>query len=378
MNDTQNISVIVPTFNERDNVAELVRRLGDALTGRNAEIIFVDDSNDDTPAAIGRAALTSTVPVRLIHRLPGHREGGLGGAVLTGLRDSTADWCVVMDGDLQHPPELVPALVDRGIAETADVVVASRYIDGGGAGGLSGKVRHLVSKGSTILTRAMFPRRLRDCTDPMTGFFALNPRSVNLDKLHPRGFKILLEILARQDFRVREEPFVFGERFAGDSKASMRQGLHFLHQLASLRFGRMSRFAIVGGIGTVLNLAIMAVLLATGVHYLPAAIVATEVTILTNFLLTERFVFRDLRQGRPYWQRLLAFLGFNNIETLVRIPILMLLVEVLLIPGLLAQAITLAVAFLVRFTFTSRVIYRVRPTATSPISVAIPEEERLS
>lgn len=368
------LSVIVPTFNEQDNVAELVRRLGVALDGHGAEVIFVDDSTDETPQVITQVAHTAPLPVRLIHRPAGQRDGGLGGAVLVGLRASTAPWCVVMDGDLQHPPELVPALVARGIEEGADVVVASRYIDGGDAGGLSGTVRHLVSKGSTILTRAMFPRRLRDCTDPMTGFFALHPRSVDLNGLHPRGFKILLEILARQDLRVREESFVFGERFAGESKASLGQGLHFLHQLASLRFGRMSRFAAVGAFGTVLNLLIMTVLLGGGAHYLPAAIVATELTILSNFLMQERLVFRDMRGERPYWQRLLAFFGFNNVETLVRIPVLILLVELLNIPGVLAQALTLAVAFLVRFAFTSRVIYRVRPTGT-PVAVSAPSTE---
>jgi dolichol-phosphate mannosyltransferase len=361
------LSVVIPTFNEQDNIPELVRRLGIALDGQDAEIVFVDDSTDDTPHVIRQVARSAPLEVRMIHRPVDQREGGLGGAVVVGLRASSAPWCVVMDGDLQHPPELVPALVARGVDESADVVVASRYIDGGDAGGLSGKVRHLVSKGSTILTRAMFPRRLRDCTDPMTGFFALNTGSIDVDHLHPRGFKILLEILARQDLRVREESFIFGERFAGESKASFRQGMHFLHQLASLRFGRMSRFAAVGAFGTVLNLAIMAVLLATGVHYLPAAIVATELTILSNFLMQERLVFRDMRGERPYWQRLLGFFGFNNIETLVRIPVLILLVEMLHIPGVLAQAVTLAVAFLVRFAFTSRVLYRVRPSATPDV-----------
>jgi dolichol-phosphate mannosyltransferase len=362
-----NLSVIIPTFNEQDNVPELVRRLGIALDGQDAEIVFVDDSTDDTPHVIQQVARSAPLAVRMIHRPVDQREGGLGGAVVVGLRASAAEWCVVMDGDLQHPPELVPALVARGIDESADVVVASRYIDGGDAGGLSGRVRHLVSRGSTILTRAMFPRRLRDCTDPMTGFFALNPRSVDVENLHPRGFKILLEILARQELRVREESFVFGERFAGESKASFRQGLHFLHQLASLRFGRMSRFAVVGAFGTLLNLAIMAVLLGMGAHYLMAALVATELTILTNFLLIERLVFRDLREERPYWQRLLAFFGFNNIETLVRIPVLILLVELLHIPGVLAQAVTLAVAFLARFAFTSRFIYRARPSVSAPV-----------
>lgn len=132
-------------------------------------------------------------------------------------------------------------------------------------------------------------------------------------------------------------------------------------RVAKLLSHRMVRFAGVGAFGTVLNLGIMAVLLGFGAHYLVAAIVATELTILTNFLMQERLVFSDAAGNRPFWQRILVSFSFNNLETLARIPVLMLLVEVVLVPGVLAQAITLAVAFLARFTFTSRVIYKVRP-----------------
>lgn len=363
------VSVVIPTYNEAGNVRELVAGLDEALTQLDAEIIFVDDSDDHTPDVVREVAKIAALPVRLIHRSPGEREGGLGGAVLLGIRSSVATWCLVMDGDMQHPPELTPVLLAVGQDEHADVVVASRYCgEGGDASGLANRTRRLVSSASTILTRAMFPRRLRDCTDPMTGFFLVRRHSIHLHDLQPRGFKILLEILARQDLRVVEEPFVFGARFAGESKASFRQGLHFLRQLASLRFGRMSRFAAVGAFGTVLNLAIMATMLGLGSHYLVAALIATELTILSNFLMQERLVFRDLRaDGRPFWQRMAVSFGFNNLETLVRMPLLALLVSVLLIPSLLAQATLLAVAFLVRFAFTSRVIYarrrRVEPRA---------------
>jgi dolichol-phosphate mannosyltransferase len=369
-------SVIVPTFNEAGNIAELVGRLGAVLDDHDTEIIFVDDSTDDTPDVIREVARTSAVPVRLIHRAPGERVGGLGGAVFAGFQASSADWFVVMDGDLQHPPEMVPVLLARAGKDDGDVVVASRYCGGGEASGLSGTMRHLVSNGATALTRGMFPRRLRNCTDPMTGFFAVRADALDLATLRPRGFKILLEILARRQMRVVEEPFSFGERFAGESKANVRQGLHFLHQLASLRFGRMSRFAGVGAIGTVINLALMAVLLSTGSHYLTAAIIATEVTILSNFLLQERFVFRDLRdEVGPFHVRLLQSVAFNNVEALVRIPVLVALVEWASVPGLQAQAICLALAFVARFLFVSRVVYR--PGVTAVVAgVSIEEADR--
>jgi dolichol-phosphate mannosyltransferase len=153
------------------------------------------------------------------------------------------------------------------------------------------------------------------------------------------------------------------------ASASVRPGQVFLRQFASLWFGRVSRFAVVGAFGTILNLAIMAALLGLGSHYLVAVIVATELTILSNFLMQERLVFQDMRGGRAFWQRILVSFGFNNAETLVRLPVLVFLVEALLIPSVLAQAATLAVAFLVRFAFTVRVIYPVRPSASAPVLV---------
>jgi dolichol-phosphate mannosyltransferase len=170
----------------------------------------------------------------------------------------------------------------------------------------------------------------------------------------------------------------FLNAFADGSAYVFARGQQFFRELASLRFGRMSWFAAVGALGTVLNLAIMSVMLGLEAHYLLAAIVATELTILSNFLMQERLVFRDMRDGRPFWQRILASLGFNNIETLVRIPVLVGLVSVLLVPSLLVQAATLAVAFLIRFAFTSRVIYPIRPTASRPVLVASLHEEQQS
>lgn len=355
------VSVIVPTFNEAPNVAELVARVSAAVgeSGR-VEIIFVDDSTDDTPDVIRAVAAGAAISVRLIHReVP---EGRLGGAVVAGIQAAAGDWCVVMDGDLQHPPEMIPVLVARGGFSGADVVVASRYCGDGSADGLSGGIRRLVSSGSTLVTKSMFPRRLRDCTDPMTGFFAIRRASVDLAGLRPRGFKILLELLARQPLRVVEEPFVFAERHAGESKAGIAEGVRFLVQLASLRFGRMSRFALVGAFGALLNLLLMAVLMATDVHYLPAAIVATEVTIITNFAMTEWWVFRDLRHEgtRSGPVRFLQFFAFNNAEAVLRLPVLVFMVEFLGLAGLVAQAMTLVLAFVLRFVFVSQVIYRPR------------------
>jgi dolichol-phosphate mannosyltransferase len=377
------LTIIIPTFNEAPNVAELVRRIQLAVAGTDAEIVFVDDSTDETPAVIADVAALATMPVRLLHR--DEPQGGLSGAVLEGMAIANSDWCLVMDGDLQHPPEVIPSLVSRARRGDVDVVVASRYVGEGTAHGLANGVRTLVSRASTLVTKAMFPIRLRDCTDPMTGFFLVHRPSVVPDELQPRGFKILLELLARRPFRVAEIPFDFAERFGGESKASLVQGFRFLMQLAMLRFGRLSGFALVGGLGAVANIAIVALLTSLGMSYLVASIIAAEVTIIGNFILLERFVFSDLREeAGSVWKRLWKSFAFNNIESAIRIPIATAVVAAGIMHATVATTVTLAIAFIVRFTFHSLVVYapqrkaRVSAIATEQESASAAEPERLA
>lgn len=350
------LTVIVPTFDEAPNVRELVRRITDAVSGMEAEILFVDDSTDDTPDVVRAVAAESSLPVRLIHRE--RAVGGLGGAVVEGVHAAASDLCVVIDGDLQHPPEKIPELLERYRETGADIVTASRYAGGGTAHGLAGRIRVLVSRLATLLTKSMFPVRLHGVSDPMTGFFLFDRRTVDFDGLQPRGFKILLEILARQNLDVAEIPFDFADRYAGASKASLRQGARFLTQLGFLRFGKMSLFALIGGLGAVANVLIVWALTTLGMDYIVAAIIAAEVTIIGNFLLIERFVFRDMRdQASGVWVRFGKSFAFNNAEVLIRIPVMYLLVSTGHFSAVVATIVTLAVAFVVRFVFHSLVVY---------------------
>jgi dolichol-phosphate mannosyltransferase len=361
------VSIIVPTFNEAPNVGELVSRIEAALHGVSCEIIFVDDSTDDTAREIERAAAEAWMPVRLIRRT--EPVGGLAGAVVAGLGAATGEWCVVMDGDLQHPPEAIPSLLQRGIETQVDVVVGSRHVAGGSDTGLGGPLRRMVSNSATLLTRAMFPTRLRNCGDPMSGFFAVRRTSVDLASLRPSGFKILLEILARTHLRVVEVPFDFGARQAGESKADMAEGLRFLWQLAALRFGRLSGFAVIGALGAVANLMIMAALQAVNVWYVLAAIIAAILTIIGNFVLLERFVFHDLRTGgRSVWRRFGQSFSYNGAETVFRTILLWAVVALTSVPSILTQAALLGIGFVLRFLFHSRVVYR--STSAGPIALA--------
>lgn len=235
------LSVLVPTRNESGNVAPLIARLEAALAGIPAEIVFVDDSDDDTPRVVRSFAERADhggCDIVLVHRPPARRKGGLGGAVVEGIRLARGRWVCVIDGDLQHPPELIPALLHKARAEGLGLVVASRYAKGGDATSFAAG-RSLVSHAASTAARAAFPVRLRSVTDPMSGFFLVRREKLDVEALAPLGFKILLEVIVRTPgLRKGEVPFEFGERDAGASKASPREGVAYVRHLAKLRFGR--------------------------------------------------------------------------------------------------------------------------------------------
>ncbi|SCX47149.1 dolichol-phosphate mannosyltransferase [Klenkia marina] len=359
------VSVVVPTYNESATVVELLRRVDAAVGGPRTEVVVVDDSTDGTADLAREVGSTLRSDVVVIHR--DQPTGGLSGAVVAGLRAARGAQCAVMDADLQHPPEDLPRLL--AALDDADVAVASRYTAGGGADGLSSWLRHGVSRVTTLVTRAMFPTRLRACTDPMTGFFALDRSRVDLAELRPKGFKILLEILVRRRRSVAEVPFTFGPRRAGTSKASLRQGLWFLWQLVDLRFGRMSGFALIGALGAVANVLLVSVLVALGMPFLPAAVIAAEVTMVGNFVLQEKFVFGDLVAGaESVRRRFLKSFAFNNVESAIRISLAWWLVSHGVLHSAIATAVTLAVAFVARFVFHALVVYRPREDTRVPVA----------
>jgi dolichol-phosphate mannosyltransferase len=235
------LAVLVPTRNEADNIEELLGRIAAAVTAIPTEIVFVDDSDDATPDVIRAVACrggAGACQVSLIHRQGGQRPGGLGGAVVDGLRAISAPWACVLDGDLQHPPEVIPTLLAKAERHGADLAVASRHCGQGRSDGL-GPVRALISTACGSAAKLLFPLRLRGLTDPMSGFFLVRPSAFDLDQLRPRGFKILLELLVRnRGLRTTEVGFAFADRNAGESKGSLREGLTYLGSLCELRLAR--------------------------------------------------------------------------------------------------------------------------------------------
>jgi dolichol-phosphate mannosyltransferase len=226
------LTLVVPTLNERDNIRPLLDEIDLALRGIDWEAVFVDDSRDSTDAVIAAVAATDR-RIRLLHRT-GPRLS-LAGAVVAGFRRARGRYVCVLDADLQHPPERIVAMLDEARRSGADLVIASRYIPGGSAGGLAGPLRRFYSRGLKSLARACFPRRLARVTDPLGGFFLVRRELVHDACLRPIGYKILLEVLIRTPWRtVREVPYRFRPRQYGLSKADLPQGIWFLRHLARL------------------------------------------------------------------------------------------------------------------------------------------------
>src|SRR4051794_8104685 len=378
------LSVIIPTRNETRNVAPLLERLRSALAGIPAEIIFVDDSDDDTAEEIDRAGRSMQLPVRLLQRGHDQRAGGLGTAVVSGMKAASAPWALVMDADLQHPPEVVPQLFATAIRQNVDLVVASRYAGHGNAGGLDGAGRRNTSRLGTRIAKLAFPRRAARVSDPMSGFFAVRLAALDLEHQRPHGYKILLELIVRTArLRTAEVSFTFAPRYAGESKTSFREMLRFGRHLGRLRLqlarergnaghggpplhSRLMLFGLVGLSGILVNSAALWAfhMNVLHLHYLVAAALATQVSTMWNFVLTDRVVFRSRRRPGG-WGRMWRFFLMNNLALLLRLPLLALLVNVGL--GVLwANVVTLVALFVVRYAVSDRLIFGRPVPAVSP------------
>jgi dolichol-phosphate mannosyltransferase len=291
------LSIIVPTFNERANVPILVERLSRLLVSCDWEIVFVDDNSPDGTAAAARAIGETDSRVRCIRRV-GRR--GLAGACLEGMLASQARYVAVMDADLQHDEALLVPMLDNLRGGRADLVVASRYLDGGSATGLS-KQRSRVSRWSNALVRHLLGIEL---TDPMSGHFMI--RRDTFEALAPaissQGFKILLDMLSTAGGRLRtiELSSAFRERQHGESKLDSKIALDFAalvtakltNDAVSARF---LMFCLVGLTGIAVHLSILSVLLATALSFGAAQALATVGAIAWNFVLNNLFTYRDQR-----------------------------------------------------------------------------------
>ena len=222
------ISIIIPTYNERDNITSLVEKIHDALSGHKYEVVFVDDNSKDGTAGV-ISVLSHHYPVKILIR---QNERGLASAVVYGFNHTCGDIITVMDADLQHPPEILTRLLQE-IENGADLVIASRYIPGGGCPGW-GFIRKIISKGAIFLVHLCLPV-IRPFSDPMSGFFILRRQVIASANLRPTGYKILLEILIEGQFtKSAEVPYTFHTRGGGESKLGIRTQIDYLKHLYRL------------------------------------------------------------------------------------------------------------------------------------------------
>lgn len=351
-------SIVIPTYNEHDNIKILVQRLSQVLVSYDYEIIFIDDNSTDGTAKL-IDSLKIEYPVKVVVR---KNKRGLASAVVDGLSFATNNILVVMDADLQHPPEVVPKLIEA-ITNGVDLAIASRYIEGGGCQGWS-FTRKLVSKGAIFIAHLLLPAT-RKVNDPMSGFFAFKKGVTAKALLNPAGFKILLEILMIGTFQnVKEVPFTFVTREKGESKLNTQQQVDYMKHIFSLmrRTGELTRFikfALVGGSGIVVNYGLYWILTrfagftplddtvtASIVSGNMAIAISIETSIITNFLLNNYFTFADRNIGgnKAFLGRLFNFNLICIIGGLIQIGVANLLAITLGIYDLFAIPIAIIVA----------------------------------
>ncbi len=306
------LTVVVPTFNERANLEELLSRLDTVLSGIAWEAIFVDDDSPDGTADAVRALARRDPRVRCLQRI-GRR--GPSSACIEGMLASAAPFVAVMDADMQHDETLLPQMLERLKRGDADIVIGSRYVPGGGLGQWA-ESRAVISRFATRLSRLVLRA---DLADPMSGFFMVSRDALapTVRRLSGLGFKILVDLFASspQPLRFVELPYQFRLRHAGESKLDSQVAWEYLMLLADKLFGhivpvRFLAFTLVGGLGLLVHLAVLTLTFqALGASFLVGQTVATLVAMTSNFVLNNFLTYRDMRLRG--WRLLTGWLSFT-------------------------------------------------------------------
>jgi dolichol-phosphate mannosyltransferase len=308
---TATLTVVVPCYKERDNVAPMVAALDSALTGIAWEVVFVDDDSPDGTAAAARALAQTDARVRCIKRV-GRR--GLSSAVIEGALSSSADYVAVIDGDLQHDETRLPLML-QAVRNGADMAVGSRHVEGGDSSGLSSPLRVKLSKTGIRVAQMMTRTSI---SDPMSGFFLLRRDMFETlaGRLTGQGFKILLDLIlaSPQRLNIAEIPYKFRPRTAGESKLDVLVLAQFAGLLLDKLLGgtvplRFVSFALVGGFGVLVNLLVLQLARSAGAGFTMAQAIGTVVAMVANFQLNNQLTYRAQRlKGAKTWRGLVLFL----------------------------------------------------------------------
>jgi dolichol-phosphate mannosyltransferase len=308
------LAVIVPTLNERNNVAPLLARLEESLAGIEWEIVFVDDDSPDATAELCRQIGRGDRRVRVLQRI-GRR--GLASACIEGILATCAPFVAIIDGDLQHDETLIPRMLARLQAENLDLVIGSRNVQGGSMGRFASWRVRLSNLGR------LASRRIISCElqDPMSGFFVADRRFINIamPRVSAIGFKILIDLIAScpRPVRLAEVPYTFQNRASGESKLDTTVGFEYLslvlHKLiGSILPVQFVMFAMIGLTGVFVHLAVLSALLFLGgAPFVRAHASATAVAIFANFFLNNIFTHRDRRLRG--WRLLPGLIVFSEV-----------------------------------------------------------------
>ncbi|WP_083883810.1 glycosyltransferase [Thalassoporum mexicanum] len=316
------LSLVVPTYNEAANVGNLVRTictLLDRYLPDRYELIIVDDNSPDRTWEKAQTLQPDYPQLVVIRR---QQERGLATAVIRGWQQAQGNVLGVIDGDLQHPPEVLQKLI-TAIAAGADLAAASRYAGDGGVGSWNG-VRQFLSRGAVRLALWILPEITSRLSDPMSGYFLVRREAIANQPLDPIGYKILLEVMGRGRIdRVAEVGYTFAERQEGESKVSWQHYQEFIRHLLRLRFatgnvpvgrmGRFLRFCLVGFSGVFVNIFGSFLLIRyAGLGKITSKTIAVAVAIVNNFIWNDVWTFSDASKFYTGWRsRLVRFLRFS-------------------------------------------------------------------
>ncbi len=344
------VAVVIPTYNERETIADMVRAVHDALAGEDHEILVVDDSSPDGTADVVRAM--DDVPVRVMVR---DGERGLGAAYRDAFGQVEADVVVQMDADFSHPPERIPALVEA-VRDGADVAVGSRYVSGGER--KDPFHRRIFPLIGSYLYRVLLRSPVRDVTSGFKAYRGDVLRSLDLDTL-PSGFQFQAASLFRlieDGADVAEVPITFRERRAGEPKYTVRDlvdNVVLLGKLAARKHHRFIKFGAVGSTGVAVDMGLLYLLTEfAGLYYLFSAIISAETATLSNFVLNDLWTFHD--RGDTGMRAVVERLGKYHAVAVTGIGIKLLFLYLLTDFGgihyLLSNLIAIGIAFLWNYT----------------------------
>jgi dolichol-phosphate mannosyltransferase len=372
-------SLIIPTYNESRNIDRLIAILSqllDPLLPHAYELVVVDDNSPDRTWEVAEQMRDRYPQLQVIRR---QQERGLSTAVIRGWQAASGEVLGVIDGDLQHPPEILSQLLYE-VKQGADLAVASRHIEGGGVSSWS-VVRRLLSRGAQILGLVILPGVLGRLSDPMSGYFLVKRTAIAQRPLSPVGYKILIEVVGRGNIeQIAEVGYVFQERQAGASKVTWRQYRDYLHHLLRLRLssgqmgrlaqsidfpiGRFLRFGFVGLSGVAIDMGLLYLFHTVwGFALTRSAIFAAELAILNNFFWNDRWTFKDLskqqRLPRKVLKRLLKFNLICLMGVVLKVLLLNILFNGLGMNAYLANLIAIALVTVWNFWINLKLNWRV-------------------